>query len=113
MSTRFGGHLAALLGAQRAIRGEDPSPEKLLLLDRQFDATVVATSTLQCWGSSTIREASKEVGMEFARYHMTEYKNLGLLAMVEDPAHRTEHAEDSPSWLPDPSAPSAATSTRS
>lgn len=122
VSTRFGGQLAALLGAQRAIRGEKPSAEGLLLLGRQFETTVVADKFFAMLGivrRSTIAQQDqgrdlprvdysrdlKQVAMEFAKYHMTKSRNLSLLGLVEDPAHRTKQAEGFPSWLPDPSAP--------
>lgn len=122
ISTRFGGHLAALLEAQRTIRGDDPSAQKLLFLGRQFQASVVADKFFAMLGiarRSTIihqgrrqdlphvdyARSLKEIAMEFARYHMTKSRNVSLLALVEDPAHRTKHAEGFPSWLPDPSAP--------
>ncbi|KUI52702.1 Heterokaryon incompatibility protein 6, OR allele [Cytospora mali] len=121
-STRFGGQLAALLGAQSTIRGENSSPERLLLLGRQFDATVIvdkffAMLGIARWSTITQQDQGqdlphvdysqnlKEVSIDFAGYHMTKLNNLSLFAMVEDSAHRTDLAEDFPSWLPDPSAP--------
>ncbi|GAB1317159.1 Heterokaryon incompatibility protein-domain-containing protein [Madurella fahalii] len=117
---RFGGHLAALLEAQTTIRDSTVPAEHLLLLGKQFDATVPADKFFAMLGLHRRRlgeadssglltvdysKTVQDVALGFAKYHVQSSGSLGILSLVEDAAYRTPNGNDFPSWLPDPAAP--------
>ena len=114
---RFGGQLAALLEAQNVIRDGSLPPANLLLLGRQFDATVTADKFFALLGlhrhradtpSTLLVDYSRpllSIAFDFAKYHIQSSNTLALLSLVEDPALRTPSNMSFPSWLPDPAAP--------
>ncbi|KAK4235291.1 heterokaryon incompatibility protein 6, OR allele [Achaetomium macrosporum] len=120
-SLHYGGQLAALVEAQSTIRNPLVAPESLLLLGKQFDATVPADKYFAMLGlyrnrlgvsastsdllSVDYSKSLKHVALDFARYHIQASGSLRILSLVEDAAYRSPASAEFPSWLPDPTAP--------
>ncbi|KAK1752681.1 heterokaryon incompatibility protein 6, OR allele, partial [Echria macrotheca] len=112
----FGGQLADLLSAQNAIRDPSVPASNLLLLGRQFDATVTADKFYALLGLHRRRTGTSpitinyslplaSIALSFAEHHIQTSKTLALLTLVEDHTFRTKPNASFPSWLPDPAAP--------
>ncbi|KAK4212991.1 heterokaryon incompatibility protein 6, OR allele, partial [Rhypophila decipiens] len=112
----FGGQLADLLSAQNAIRDRSIPPSTLLLLGRQFDATVTADKFYALLGLYRRRSGTmpltvdytlplQSITVSFAKHHIESSNKLTLLTLVEDSTFRTQLSTSFPSWLPDPAAP--------
>ncbi|KAK5659350.1 hypothetical protein OQA88_1443 [Cercophora sp. LCS_1] len=110
----FGGQLADLLSAQSTIRDPSILPSNLLLLGRQFDATVTADKFYALLGLHRRRSGSTLVPIDytqplnsiafgFTKHHIETANTLAILTLVEDASLRTNTSF--PSWLPDPAAP--------
>lgn len=117
---RFGGQLSAVLEARNTIKDVSASSETLLLVGRQFDATVTVDKFYSMVGLAQLRLKNsglanfptidygrnlREVALDFAKYYIRTSGSLSILSRVEDSANRTPENQDFPSWLPDPAAP--------
>lgn len=117
---RFGGQLSAVLKARDTIKDVSASSETLLLVGRQFDATVTVDKFYAMVGLAQLRlkisgltnfptidygRSLQEVALDFAKYYLRTSGSLNILSQVEDSANRTPGNQDFPSWLPDPAAP--------
>lgn len=115
---RFGQQLSALLDAREAITQQQFSPEDILFLGRQFDATEVKDKFYAMLGLAKARlggsaasaqippvnydQSIEEVALAFTTYHVRYSKGLKVLSLVEDSTYRTN--KNLPSWVPDPAA---------
>lgn len=120
-SLHYGGQLAALLEAQNTVRDPSVAPENLLLLGKQFDATVPLDKYFAMLGLHRRRlggaaaagdalrvdysKSLKNIALEFAKSHIQASGSLRILSLVEDAVHRSPASAEFSSWLPDPTAP--------
>lgn len=120
-SLHYGGQLAALIEAQSTIGNQLVAPENLLLLGKQFDATVPVDKYFAMLGlfrnrlgnsapassllSVDYSKSLKHVALDFAKYHIQASGSLRVLSLVEDPVYKSSASTHFPSWLSDPTAP--------